>query len=285
MRAIVGRLDAIDARIDVLATTAAVEALGERIDDCTQALQRSPRSPRSPRGDAAQSPAALDDATGARARTRARAGAAVGLLVLAGLLHRRARRRLNGMVRRLPPRTLLLVNLLVALLLGVSGLADALRASLSEVPLRALSPPPSSRRAPAACLRTDRAVADLRAPHPPRSCASCRLCPRGLPAGASGRRLALAQGAAAEPARRRSLPRGSGGVCRRHGCADPVAAWPHPGVAFVCYEFTPLLLFASPEARARHLVHTWCVPTRTANIKKIVALPFATLKKGRTRQI
>ena len=151
--AIVGRLDAIDARIDGLATTAAVEALGERIDDCTQALQRSPRSPRSPRGDAAQSPAALDDTTAARARARARAGAAVGLLVLAGLLHRRARRRLNGMVRRLPPRTLLLVNLLAALLLGVSGLADALRASLSEVPLREQSPPPSSRRAPVCLLK------------------------------------------------------------------------------------------------------------------------------------
>ena len=153
MRAIVGRLDAIDARIDGLATTAAVEALGERIDDCTQALQRSPRSPRSPRGDAAQSPAALDDTTAARARARARAGAAVGLLVLAGLLHRRARRRLNGMVRRLAPRTLLLLNLLAALLLGVSGLADALRASLSEVPLREQSPPPSSRRAPVCLLK------------------------------------------------------------------------------------------------------------------------------------
>jgi hypothetical protein len=67
--------------------------------------------------------------------TRARAGAAAVLLLVASLLHRRARQRVNRTLRRLPVRVLLLTQLLSLVLVSASSMADAVREGLAGVPV------------------------------------------------------------------------------------------------------------------------------------------------------
>jgi len=153
LHAIMGRLDALGARLDDVPTNDALEAVAERCEaaialaatSAVAAAQKQVVQERE-RAAAEASERALHDAAamgvlrqaGVLRTRRAGVGAATALVILAGLIHHRSRRRLNGAVRKLPLRLLLLVQLITALLLSTSHAFETVRAHFAELPLASL---------------------------------------------------------------------------------------------------------------------------------------------------
>lgn len=137
LHSIVRRLEHIDARLDDIPTNSAMDAIAERMERrCDEAVCRAANHTRELQSRElaadAQPPSSPFHVSGT---PRARAGAAAVLFLVASLLHRRTRHRINRTLRRLPVRVLLLTQLLSLVLFSASSVADAVREMLAGVPV------------------------------------------------------------------------------------------------------------------------------------------------------